>query len=244
MAVREIAKNVHLAQGTDVNWVLVRDGDDVTLIDGGWPGDAGAVAESVREIGCRPEGIRAILLTHAHLDHLGALNPLHERYGVPVYTHPVEVAHARRERLEQASPLDVLKQTVRPGGLGWAARIVRAGALTHPSVPFAQPFPAEGALDLPGHPVPVLCAGHTSGHTAYLLPDQGVAATGDALVTAHPLSRLSGPQLLPEFFAHDPAQVRETLDALGALEADIVAPGHGEPWLGPLADAVAIARRR
>ncbi|GAA5152122.1 MBL fold metallo-hydrolase [Amycolatopsis dongchuanensis] len=240
--VAEVAANVFMARGTDVNWVLVRDGEDVTLIDGGWPGDVAAVEASVRAIGRRPEDVRAVLLTHAHLDHMGALNHFHERYGAPVYTHATEVGHARRERLEQATPVDVLKQFVRPGGAGWILRILRAGALTHPSIPHARPFPTEGALDLPGNPVPVPCAGHTSGHVAYLLPDQGVVASGDALVTGHPLSRTTGPQLIPAFFTHFLEESRESLDAFAKLDAGVLAPGHGDPWRGSMADAVEAAR--
>ncbi|YCK38055.1 MBL fold metallo-hydrolase [Actinomadura sp. ATCC 39365] len=62
-----------LLGGTDVNWVLLREGDDLTLIDGGWPGDVAAVEDFIRSIGRRPEDVRAILLTHAHIDHLGAV---------------------------------------------------------------------------------------------------------------------------------------------------------------------------
>ncbi|MDT0307995.1 MBL fold metallo-hydrolase [Streptomyces sp. DSM 44917] len=242
---REVAKDVFCVEGTHVNWVLLREGSDLTLIDGGWHGDVAAVEESIRALGRRPEDVRAILLTHAHVDHLGALNPLRERHGVPVYMHPREVPHARREVLEQATPLDVFKRVWRPRTLAWSLRIARAGALRHDvAVPHAEPFPAEGALDLPGRPVPIPCHGHTSGHSAYFLPGPGLVATGDALVTGHPTSPFTGPHLLPEFFSHAPREANAALDALGALEADVLVPGHGDPWRGPLAEAVATARRR
>ncbi|RZQ62430.1 MBL fold metallo-hydrolase [Amycolatopsis suaedae] len=241
---REVAKDVFCVGGTDVNWVLVREGSDLTLIDGGWRGDLPAVERSIRALGRRPEDIRAILLTHAHLDHLGALNHFHDRYGTPVYMDPAEVPHARDGRLEQATPLDVARRAWRPAVLAWSARIIRAGALRHTSVPHARPFPADGPLDLPGRPVPVTCHGHTSGHSAYHLPAAGAVATGDALVTGHPLTRRHGPQLLPGFFAHSPDEALAALDVLDGLDADLVLPGHGLPWRGSLAEAVATARER
>jgi hypothetical protein len=52
--------------------------------------------------------------------------------------------------------------------------------------------------DLPSASVPVRTPGHTGGHCAYHRPDLGVLVSGDSLVTAHPTSRIHGPQLLPD----------------------------------------------
>lgn len=62
---------VHLAQGHAVNWVLVADDAGVMLIDAGYPGDREDVLASLRKLGYEPGDVRAILLTHAHIDHLG-----------------------------------------------------------------------------------------------------------------------------------------------------------------------------
>ena len=86
--------------------------------------------------------------------------------------------------------------------------------------------------------------GHTSGHTAYLVPAAGAVATGDTLCTGHALSRDEGPQLLPSWFDHDRAAVVAALDTLAALDAGVLVPGHG-PLLGtPIAEACAVARER
>lgn len=242
--VEEVAPGVFTCRGTHVNWVLLREGRELTLVDGGWYGDAAGVERSIRAIGCRPEDVRAVLLTHAHIDHLGALGRLHERHGVPAFTHPREVPHARREFLEQASPVELVKRLGCRGMARWVLRIVAAGGLRRLSVPFAEPFPRAGALDLPGRPVPVPCPGHTSGHTAYHVPSAGVLVAGDALVTGHPVTRPAGPQLLPGYFTHDAAEALHSLDALAAVDADMLVPGHGDPWRGDLREAVALARDR
>jgi glyoxylase-like metal-dependent hydrolase (beta-lactamase superfamily II) len=239
-AVEQVADGVWRARGTDVNWFLLRSGDEVTLVDCGYPGDTRAVLASIRSIGSRPEDVRAVLLTHAHVDHMGAANHLHEAYGTPTWTDPVEVAHAHRDRLEQAGPADVVRNLWRPGVLPWTLRISRAGATRPVSVPHALPFPSDGPLDLPGHPVPVATHGHTSGHTAFHLPGAGAVITGDGLVTGHAVSRRTGPQLIMEMFNHGDA--RAGLAPLEGLDADLVLPGHGEPWRGPIAEAVAQAR--
>jgi glyoxylase-like metal-dependent hydrolase (beta-lactamase superfamily II) len=75
--------------------------------------------------------------------------------------------------------------------------------------------------------VPVPTPGHTSGHTAYHLPQVGALLTGDALVTGHPTSARRGPQLLDDVFHHDPARARAAFELLATHPADVVLPGHG-----------------
>lgn len=239
---QQVGEHAFLGTGTDVGWLAVRDGRDLTLVDTGWPGDTAALEAGLHAIGHSPRDIRAVLLTHAHVDHTGGLNHLHDTYGVPVLMHPDEVPLARGERREQAGPLDVLVRAWRPGVAAWSTRILRAGALEHPRVEHAAAWPGATALDLPGGPVPVPCPGHTSGHTAYLFPGAGVVATGDALVTAHPVTKVDGPQRLPDFFSHAPEAARTSLSVLADLDADTVVPGHGPVWRGALADAVAQAQ--
>ena len=238
----EVRKNVYWGAGTDVNWFVIRDGSDLTLIDSGYPGDTARLLASIESIGAHPRDVRAILLTHAHIDHMGGINHFHEKYGTPVYTTATETAHARREYLEQATELDVARNIWRRGVVGWSARITLAGATKKVSIPHAQAFPSP--LDLPGSPIPVPTSGHTSGHCAYYLPAVGAIATGDELVTGHALLRDEGPQLLPDMFHHNRSDVVAALGELESVEADLVLPGHGKPAQIPIRDAVADVRAR
>jgi glyoxylase-like metal-dependent hydrolase (beta-lactamase superfamily II) len=222
----QVADGVFWVRGALVNWYLLEDGRDLTLVDAGYPGDADDVEASVARIGHRVEDVRAVLVTHAHVDHLGAVPRLSTVHGTPAYTDPVEVPHARRERLEQVSVPTVLAHAWRPRVATWALRALRRG----------------GTRDVRAPEVPVPTHGHTSGHTAFSLPRTGVVLTGDALVTGHPTSARRGPQLLPDFFSHDPERARAALDSLAGLDADVVLPGHGRPHRGPVRDAVHRAR--
>jgi glyoxylase-like metal-dependent hydrolase (beta-lactamase superfamily II) len=238
----EIGVGAWCVTGTEVNWVIVRDGDDALLIDSGYPGDVDAVEQSLRRVGSRPEAVRAILLTHAHIDHVGGVGHFHSRYGTPVYAAAAELPNARREHTEQATPGDVARNAWRPGVLRWSMRIAAAGAMRDRSHPQVQPLP-DGPLDLPGDPMPIATHGHTSGHTAYHLLGVGAIATGDALITGHAVSRLRGPQLCATMFNHcSPAQGLAALESLTGLDVGVVVPGHGKPLHSPVAAAVAAAR--
>lgn len=240
LEVVRVDDDVFLCRGRDVNWVLLREGSDLTLVDSGYPAYAPVVEQSIREIGSRPEDVRGIVVTHGHVDHIGGLDHFHRRYDVPVFAHPVEVPHVRRERLEQATPAQVFRNAHRRGVLAWSLRITRAGALRQVAFPDVQPLVPGEPLDLPGRPVAVPTPGHTSGHTAYLVPSAGAVATGDGLCTGHAIAPRTGPQVLARMFQH--GDDLAGLDPLEGLDTDTVLPGHGPLHRGPIADAVQAAR--
>jgi glyoxylase-like metal-dependent hydrolase (beta-lactamase superfamily II) len=244
----EVAPDVFCVRTPLANWYLLRAGRDLTLVDAGYPAHAELVLASIAELGHDPRDVRAVLVTHAHADHVGGLAGfLRAVPDVPVLLDRAEVAHARREHLQQVATTTVLRHAWRPRVAAWAVPAVRHGGTADVRLPGAAAFPSprpHPALDVPGAPVPVPTPGHTSGHSAFLLREHGVVLTGDALVTGHPLSGVRGPQLLTGFFHHDPAAAVSALDALAALPADVVAPGHGRPLRVPLDRAVREARAR
>jgi glyoxylase-like metal-dependent hydrolase (beta-lactamase superfamily II) len=235
---RQVAENVFVFEGTYVNWAIIADGTDLTLVDTGWHGDIQLLERSIRLLGRRAKDVRAVLLTHAHADHVGALNHLHDSYGIPLYMDPLEVPHARGEKVETATPIDVIKRLHRPQVVRWAVSITKVGALDHFKCPAAEPFPAAGPLDLPGRPIPIPTHGHTSGHIGYYLAEAGVLLSGDALITRHPTVSGTGPALVPADFSHSQPDAIRALEAYRRLDADMFVPGHGPVWYGPVCDAV------
>ncbi|MFG3720615.1 MBL fold metallo-hydrolase [Streptomyces massasporeus] len=242
--VQQVADGTYLVHGSNTNWVILTDGDAVTLVDTGYPGDRERVLASLAQVGSSPEAVAAVLITHAHNDHLGSAEYLRATYGTPVHLHEAEVPHARREFLHQVSVGTVLRNGWRPGVLPWAVHALRSGGTTPVPVTAPRAFPTAGALDLPGRPVPVHTPGHTDGHCAYHLPGTGVLISGDALVSGHPTSRVEGPQLLPDMFHHERPRALASLDVLAELEGELLLPGHGPVHRGPVRDAARRARER
>ena len=231
-----VTDHVHFAQTDLVNWTLVTGDDGVILIDAGFPGSRPDVLASLGELGFGVTDVRAILLTHAHIDHFGTAIWFAQTHGTPVYCHADEVGHAKREYLEQASPRAVAAHAWQPRWLRWSVAIMRKGALTHAGIPSTLAFTEDLGAVLPGAPVAVPTPGHTGGHCSYLV--DGVLVAGDAIITGHPVASRPGPQLLPSMFNHDDAACRRSLSALGMLDAEVLLPGHGPLWRGPVRDAV------
>ncbi|MFJ8109399.1 MBL fold metallo-hydrolase [Streptomyces sp. NPDC096132] len=243
--VRQVADGIYLVHGSNTNWVILTEGDAVTLIDTGYPGDRQQVLDSLAAVGSSPEAVAAVLITHAHNDHLGSAEYLRATYGTPVHLHEAEVPHARREFLQQVTVGAILKNAWRPGVVPWLVHVLKVrGAEQHP-VTSPEAFPvADGPLDLPGRPVPVHTPGHTDGHTVFHLPHAGVVISGDALVSGHRTSRVRGPQLLPDMFHHERARAVASLDVIERLDADVLLPGHGPLHRGSVKAAAQQARER
>src|ERR1700756_3797980 len=128
-ALTAITDHVHFAETDLVNWTLVTGEDGVMLIDAGYPGSRDDVLDSLRQLGYGVDDLRAILLTHAHIDHFGSAIWFAKTHGTPVYCHAAEVGHSKREYLEQVSVFDVALRIWRPRGAGWGAHVVGGGGL-------------------------------------------------------------------------------------------------------------------
>lgn len=238
-ALTAITDSVHFAQTDLVNWTLVTDDDGVMLIDAGFPGHRDDVLGTLRHLGFGVDDLRAILLTHAHIDHLGTAIWFAKTHGTPVYCHAAEVGHTKREYLEQASPVDVARHIWQPRYLAWSVAILRKGGMVHDGIPTAQALTEDVTATLPGNPMAIPTPGHTGGHCSYIV--DGVLVSGDALVTGHPLLSRGGPQLLPGLFNHDQDGCVRSLSALGLLDTDVLLPGHGPVWRGAIREAAAEA---
>ncbi|MBF6222615.1 MBL fold metallo-hydrolase [Nocardia abscessus] len=238
----QVGDGVYLVRTPLVNWAILVDGSDVVLVDTGYPGQLPLVLDSIRALGKNPRNLAAVLITHAHIDHLGNAQHLADTYGTPILMATAELAHARRESHHALTPAGLAMNLWRPRVARWTAAALRVGVHHTHGVDQPQPFPTPGALDLPGHPVPVLTPGHTPGHCVYHLPQCGAVISGDALVTGHMATRHCGPQLLPAMFDDNRDTTVAALTQIGELPGELLLPGHGPLHRGPLAEAAERAR--
>jgi hydroxyacylglutathione hydrolase len=165
------------------------------------PPDLPGVCELVRRAGVVPT---ALLLTHAHLDHLGGAGGVIGEYGIPASLHPEDTG------LADGLPAQVRLLLGFDGGGGYAGA-ERYEPLTHGEV-----------LDLAGLRFRVLhTPGHTPGHCCFWLEEEGVLFSGDHLF-AGSIGRTDLPG------GDYGALLRSMAERVVALPSEThVLPGHG-----------------
>jgi glyoxylase-like metal-dependent hydrolase (beta-lactamase superfamily II) len=237
-----VAQGVHRIEDAYTNWYLVEDGDQLTIVDAGVPSSWDSLLDALPRIGRSVRDIAAVVLTHAHFDHVGFAERARRELGVPVYVHTNDVPltrHPWRYDFERPRSLYFATQVQ---AMPIVASFVRTRAFFPPPVREVRRY-EDGTLPVPGSPRVVFSPGHTHGHCALHLPDRDVLIAGDAIVTLDPYTARRGPRLVARAATVDSERNLASLDALAATGARTVLTGHGEPWTGGVEAAVEQARR-
>lgn len=238
-----VAEGVHRIEDAYTNWYLVEEGDALTVVDTGHPRSWQSLQEALQRIGRPPAAIAAVVLTHAHFDHMGFAERARTELRVPVYAHEQEVPVTRHPWRYDHERSRIPYMLRHPGFDRNFFAMVAMGALRVKGLgerPTA--YDAGDVLDVPGHPTVVFTPGHTHGHCALHLRDRGVLIAGDAFVTYNPYRDAHGPQIVSGAATADSSQALASLDALADLDVSVTLTGHGEPWTAPVSSAVDQAR--
>ena len=234
----ELAPRVHrVGRDSIVNSYLVEEAGEITIVDAGAPGLWRLVPAELAAMGRTVEDVRAIVLTHGHTDHVGYAERARRERGWRVLVHEADELLAMRR---VPNPARQSRTRIGPmvGFLWWATR---HGLLRVPALAEVSTFGDGATLDVPGAPRVVPVPGHTPGSAALHVPTHGALFVGDALATYAVTTGERGPRIAP--FGADREQALASLARLEPLDARLVLPGHGEPFLGRPADAVRLARQ-
>ncbi|GAB2574111.1 MBL fold metallo-hydrolase [Gracilibacillus alcaliphilus] len=201
---------------------------DFVLVDAGMPKSADkiiTVTEDRFGANSRP---KAIILTHGHFDHVGAIVELIDYWEVPVYAHRLELPFLTGKMSYPESDPSV------EGGL-----IAKMSSM-FPNEPVdlgnrIKALPDDGSL--PGmfgwrwlH-----TPGHAPGHVSLFREADRSLIAGDAFVTVKQESlykvmvqdkEIHGP---PRYFTTDWEAAKESVQKLAALKPAVAVTGHGEP---------------
>jgi glyoxylase-like metal-dependent hydrolase (beta-lactamase superfamily II) len=234
----KITDNIHRLGSQHVNFYAVEDGGRVTIVDTGLSVYWDQIPALLSSIGRALTDVAAIVQTHYHPDHIGNTERLRRETGAPVFVHEIEAPGLRGEEKVRA-PKGMPRVILNPRAYKGLAYMAKNGGMKFPTVEKVETYSDSDVLDVPGRPKVVFTPGHSPGHSALLIEDQGVLFTGDAMVMRD-LRTNTGPRLM-EINADRDTALR-TLNRFEDIDAKLLLPGHGEPYRGRPRDAAALAR--
>ena len=162
------------------------------------PGDEAArIAMAVEQTGLE---IGSIIVTHAHIDHVGAVAALVDEYSCPV------LMHAEAEPMLEQVPTQAMMMGLRFGKVPTVDHHIGEGEMVE-----------VGDLRLR----PLYTPGHAPGHLAFYIEEEGLVLSGDALF-AGSVGRVDLPGGSMEVLMRS---IEERLMTLP--DATRVYPGHG-----------------
>lgn len=212
---REVVPGVFVVNRTWGSNVYIITGSPVTVVDAGFPVDAGKITRCFGK--GRLENPARVVATHYHLDHMGSLARLKERFAATAAAHAEDAAVIEGSAPYRMFHMDRLRTAY------YSALVPLFFRYEHAAV---EERLEEGDLvDAMGGLEVVLVGGHTPGSIALYQAGRGILFSGDVLRNEKGVLDGPPPQFSPEieeaFF-----NIREKV--LG-LEFDVLLPGHGEP---------------
>lgn len=235
---------IHRAGSEIVNWYLLEEGGRVTVLDAGCPAYRRQLDGALAQIGRTLADVEAIVLTHAHIDHVGFAQALQDERGTPVYAHTAEVPQATTGKPPKTEGSFLTAMLRHRTARRVIFHIARNGGARPPKVARVEAFADGDELDVPGRLKVVHTPGHSPGHCVLHAPVEGAAFIGDALCGWSTVTGEPGPILPPREFSNSMAAARASLERIAAIDAQTLYYGHGDPWMQGAAAAVEQARAR
>lgn len=214
MKAKPITEGVHVIPLGGVNVYLVDGAHGLTLIDTGFPGKADAILAALAELGRVPGDLKHVVLTHAHLDHIGSLAALVRASGAQTWIHRLDAPIAERgsgfRPLRPAPSLlmRLLYKLMYKEGLS-----VEPARIDH-RVEDGDVLPVANGLTA------IAVPGHCAGQIALLSPERGVLFAADVCTNLFGLGDPLG-------FENE-AEGRRSQRKLAGLDFRIACFGHGK----------------
>ncbi|WP_085992716.1 MBL fold metallo-hydrolase [Oceanobacillus senegalensis] len=223
----------HTVQIVNICLVGNPESKEFVLVDAGMPKSADEIISVTEERYGENARPKAIILTHGHFDHVGAVIELVKHWEVPVYAHELELPFLTGQKnYPEPDP------TVEGG-------MVAKMSPMFPNEPInlgnkVEMLPSDGSVPHMPDFRWIHTPGHTPGHVSFFRENDRTLIAGDAFVTVKQDSlykvltqeqEINGP---PRYLTTDWKAAKQSVIKLEELNPNIAVTGHGLPMSGEL----------
>ena len=215
---RHAPPNLYPIRGLMGCCFLLYDGNNSVMIDTGMFGEPIFIRRLFRRLDLSPRSLKAILLTHGHLDHAGNLAWLKQWTGAKIFAHPREQAH-----IDGTFPYQGVNR--------WCGRLEKAGRkmFGYRAIKIDEVFSDGQMLPFWGGLQVIHLPGHTLGHCGFYSPDQNLLFSGDMFASYF-------------FYTHRPAAIlnsapellNSSAEKIHRLKPRLMFPCHFDVFNGDL----------
>ena len=197
-----------------VNVFLVRAGDGYILIDTGVAQQWSRLETELVQVGCLPDNLKLVIITHGDFDHTGNCAELQRKYGAKIAMHAGDV-----DMVKTGVPVKRKIKGIMGRLFLWlGGRMVKKFNRFQPDI-LLEDGQMLTEYDLAAKVI--YTPGHTKGSIA-VLTDDGQLFIGDTLFNR------TKPAGSP--FIENEQELHDSLVILKQANARIVYPGHGKPF--------------
>jgi glyoxylase-like metal-dependent hydrolase (beta-lactamase superfamily II) len=214
----EIVQGVHQVDGVNANVYVLKNGEELTVVDAGMPGNAEKILSYVRKLGEQPSSISTIVLTHCHIDHVGSAYELRKATNAKVAIHVEDADFLAGKRAVPVSK-------------GVVGRLFRVGFFFFRFHTFQPDITLKEGDIIAGLKV-IHTPGHTPGSIALIDPKRELIFVGDNLAYRGKIS------MNYDLFTPDVDQAKLSIKKISELEFETMLSGHGGPLKPKASDRV------
>jgi glyoxylase-like metal-dependent hydrolase (beta-lactamase superfamily II) len=202
------------------------------LIDAGLHGFTNSIVRAAeKRFGVNHPPV-AIIMTHGHFDHVGALEALAARWQVPVYAHRAELQY-----LDGSTAYPKPDPAVGGGMMATLSPLYPRGPVNVGE--WLRALPEDGSVPGMSGWLWISTPGHTPGHISLWRPSDRTLIVGDSFVTTNAESAYSAavaqtPELHgpPAYFTPDWQGAKLSVRRLAGLDPEVIVTGHGPAMRG------------
>ena len=221
---KQLAKGLYQLDLGKSNVFVLEGKDGLVLVDTAVVGVKDKLADLLEKTGFVLGDIKHILITHAHVDHVGGLREIQAVTGAEVWAHPLDAPFIVSGEHPPYPNKAQLSLFARAAG----ALIQRSVGTAQPSAPvhhevsegdvLSTVYEGLGVVHLPGH---------SPGQIGFWLPEGRILLGGDVMMHVMPWLHLPLGAYTP-----DMAEAKRSVIKAAALKPQTLGVGHGAPLVG------------